>query len=148
MEVDAGAGLSLISESTLKQVMPEVLANLQESSVHMKTYSGEPLKVLGKLHVAVEYGEQHAQLPLYVVAGDGPTLLDRQWLVGPIRLDWKTIGLNRVSVQSGLDALLRKYNEIFREDVGTMNLICADLKVRKNATPRFHRSRQIPFALN
>ena len=96
MEVDTGAGLSLISETTLKQVMPEVLANLQESSVHMKTYSGEPLKVLGKLHVAVEYGEQHAQLPLY--AGDGPTLLGRQWLGGPIRLDWKTIGLNRVSV--------------------------------------------------
>ena len=96
MEVDTGAGLSLISESTLKQVMPEVLANLQESSVHMKTYSGEPLKVLGKLNVAVEYGEQHAQLPLYL--GDGPTLLGRQWLGGPIRLDWKTIGLNRVSV--------------------------------------------------
>ena len=99
------------------------------------------------MHVAVEYGEQHAELPLYVVAGDGPTLLGRQWLGGPIRLDWKTIGLNRVSVQSGLDALLRKYNEIFREDIGTMNLIRTDLKVRENATPRFHRPRQIPFAL-
>ena len=39
MEVDTGAALSLISVSTLKQVMPEVLANLQESSVHMKTYT-------------------------------------------------------------------------------------------------------------
>lgn len=113
----------------------------------MKTYSGEPLKVLGKLHVAVEYGEQHARLPLYVVAGDGPTLLGRQWLVGPIRLDWKTIGLNRVSVQSELDALLQKYIEIFREEIRTMNSIHADLKVRENATPRFHRPRQIPFAL-
>ena len=129
MEVDTGAGLSLISESTLKQVMPEALANLQESSVRMKTYSGEPLKVLGKVHVAVEYGEQHARLPLYVVAGNGPTLLGRQWLVGPIGLDWKTIGLHRVSFQSGLDALLQKYDEIFQEEIGTMNMIRADLKV-------------------
>jgi hypothetical protein len=38
-------------------------------------YSGEALKVLGKLHVKVEYGMQHAMLPLYVVAWDGPSLL-------------------------------------------------------------------------
>ena len=147
MEVDTGAGLFLISESTLKQVMPEALVNIQETSVRMKTYSGEPIKVLGKVQVAVEYGEQHARLPLYVVAGNGPTLLGRQWLVGPIRLDWKTIGLHRVSVQSGLDTLLQKYDGIFQEEIGTMNVIRADLKVRENATPRFHRPRQIPFAL-
>ena len=35
----------------------------------------------------------------------------------------------------------------FREEIGTINLIHADLKVRENATPRFHRPRQIPFAL-
>ena len=28
-----------------------------------------------------------------------------------------------------------------------MSMIRADLKVRENATPRFHRRRQIPFAL-
>ena len=50
------------------------------ASVHVETYSGEALKVLGKLHVKVEYGTQHATLPLYVVAGGGPSLLGRLWL--------------------------------------------------------------------
>ena len=49
MEVGRSAGLSLISESTFKQMMSEDLDNLQESSVHMRT----SLKLLGKLQVTV-----------------------------------------------------------------------------------------------
>ena len=50
MEVGRSAGLSLISESTFKQMMSEDLDNLQESSVHMSILS---LKLLRKLQVTV-----------------------------------------------------------------------------------------------
>ena len=42
----------------------------------MRTHSGEGLKVLGKITVDVKHGEQHGKLFLYVIAGDGPTLLN------------------------------------------------------------------------
>jgi hypothetical protein len=108
-------------------------------------YLGEALKVLGKLHVKVEYGTQHATLPLYVVAGDGPSLLGRQWLK-TIRLDWKAIGLHMISSQSNLKMLLDRY-QVFRDELGTMNTIRADFKIKENATPKFHRARTLPFAL-
>ena len=45
MEVGRSAGLSLISEITFKQMMSEDLDNLQESSVHMRTFSETSEKV-------------------------------------------------------------------------------------------------------
>ena len=100
MEVDTGAGLSVISEHRLKHLLLQTLASLKETSVQMKAYGGEALTVLGKLQVQVQYGAQQAALPLYVVAGDGPCLFGRQWLK-TIRLDWKAIGLSVLTSRSG-----------------------------------------------
>ena len=45
------------------------------------------------------------------------------------------------STQSQLKALLEKYGNVFRDELGTMNSIQAVLRVKDNASPRFHRSR-------
>ena len=45
------------------------------------------MPVLGQLHVDVCYQGQSAQLILYVVSGNGPTLMEKKWLKH-IRLDW------------------------------------------------------------
>ena len=44
-EVDTSAAFSLLSEDTLKFKFPE--ARLQAATVQLKTYTGEPLEVLG-----------------------------------------------------------------------------------------------------
>ena len=46
MELDTGASLTIMSESTLKQKLPNL--KLQASTVMLKTYLGEQLKVLGQ----------------------------------------------------------------------------------------------------
>ena len=53
MEVDTDAAVSLLSEDTLKSKFPE--ARLQPATVQLKTYTGEPLEVLGELSVEVQY---------------------------------------------------------------------------------------------
>ena len=63
---------------------------LHKSKILLKTYTGEHIPVQGELRVHVRYGEQCASLVLLVVAGDGPTLLGRNWLKY-IQLDWKAI---------------------------------------------------------
>ena len=45
------------------------------------------------------------------------------------------------------EQLLQKYGDVFREELGTMQNIKAELKVMTGAKPRFHRPRSIPFAL-
>ena len=88
MELDTGAAVSLVSESTYQEYWPD--RQLQECKTRLSTYSGEPLGVLGTLEVEVQYGEQRAHLPLVVLKGEGPSLFGRNWLES-VRLDWKRI---------------------------------------------------------
>ena len=75
MELDTGAAMSIMSEQTLQQFFTQ--ASLKQIHVLLRTYSGEPLKVLGELMAEVRYGKQCCTLPLLIVSGTGPTLLGR-----------------------------------------------------------------------
>ena len=113
MEVDTSAAVSLLSEDTLKSKFPG--ARLQPATVQLKTYTGEPLEVMGELPVEVQYQQQTPkQLSVVVVKGKGPSLLGRNWLQD-IRLDWQhlasVVAFLRPSVK--LDTVLEKYSEVF-----------------------------------
>ena len=75
MEVDTGAAVSIISDATRKAKFPHL--KLHKSNVILKTYTEEPMKVMGNLHVCVRYGDQESKLVLVVVRGDGPSLFGR-----------------------------------------------------------------------
>ena len=62
MELDTGAAVSLISEETYKKSFPDV--SLQESTVKLKSYSGEDIPVIGQMEVLVKYNRQEGNLPL------------------------------------------------------------------------------------
>ena len=53
----------------------------------------------------VKYGNYVGQQRLYVVRGNGLTLLGRKWLLS-IRLDWQNLGVARVQEQLSLPVLL------------------------------------------
>ena len=88
MEVDTGAVLSVISEATRKKTFSKETLHLSELA--LRTYTDEPMQVVGTINVKVQYGEQNQKLVLVVVKGDGPSLLGRNWLKY-IRLDWHNI---------------------------------------------------------
>ena len=147
MEVDTGAAISLLSEATFKSKFPE--AKLQPATVKLKTYTGEPLEVLGELPVEVQYQKQSPkQLSIVVVKGNGPSLLGRNWLED-IRLDWQHIA-SVVAAQkpfAKLDTLLEKYTEVFSEALGTIKPFQAKLFLKEGAKPKFCRSRPVPYAM-
>ena len=89
MEIDTGAGVSLVSEETVSSSFMKYLP-LYPTDVRLRTYTGEAVPVLGKLMVSVVKDEASITLPLLVVKGGGTTLLGRDWLQ-QLRLDWKTI---------------------------------------------------------
>ena len=72
MKIDTGASVSLVSEKTWKRIFQG--CPLEPSKVHLSTYSGEGLKVLGEKEVKVQYGSQEVSLPLIVVEGTGVSL--------------------------------------------------------------------------
>jgi len=66
MELDTGAAVSIISEATRKELFPK--EKLHPSNIVLKTYTEEPIHLIGNLHVRVQYGDQVAKLALVVVA--------------------------------------------------------------------------------
>ena len=145
LEVDTGAAVSILSEKQLNRVLPG--AQLKKTNVSLRTYTSQKIPVKGKLDVEVQYGQQRQSLTCYVVTGDGPCLMGRDWLKH-IRLNWKEIGVTILETsQTRLKSLLDKYSDIFKDELGTMNSIRAELLVKENASPRFHRPRPVPFAL-
>ena len=141
MEVDTGAALSLVSETTYKESWPD--RTLQQSSKKLYSYSGEAIPVLGSFDVCVAYKSQVATLPLLVVKGDGPSLFGRNWL-NQIRLEWHEIyNLHTSSLQ----AILQKHTAVFQEGLGTLKGFKAKILVEEGATPRFCKARTVPYSV-
>ena len=109
MELDTVAGISVLSKQTYNQLWPEnKRPSLQSSSIHLKTYTGEKLPVLGVIDVVAEYKQQSERLSLHVVEGTGPNLFGRDWL-SKIKIDWHE--LNHLSdTNKQLDNLLSKHS--------------------------------------
>ena len=54
MEVDTGASVSVIGKHTYKELWPSKEAPpIESSDVQLQTYTGQPLPVLGTIHVDV-----------------------------------------------------------------------------------------------
>lgn len=144
MEIDTGAALSIMSERQQKLLLPD--APIEKSYVRLKTYTGENMPVVGKLNAKVQYGEQSKDLDLVVVAGDGPTLLGRNWLK-TLRLDWATIG--KIATEKAplkLSSLLASCSVLFKDELGKITPFKAKLHVRVDAVPKFCKARSVPYA--
>lgn len=141
MEVDTGAAVSIISETTRKSTFPS--ATLHQSSLKLKTYTGERINVLGELHTTVQHRNQSESLHLVVVAGDGPSLFGRNWL-RHIQLDWKNIrAVVAEHATSSLSDILGKHQEIFKPELGTISEFEANLQLSEDAVPKFCKARPI-----
>ena len=140
MELDTGAAFSLVSEATFRKLWPD--STLQESTIRLCSYSGDPITVCGSLEVEVVYKSQKAQLALLVVAGNGTTLLGRNWLKA-LYLDWQEIHY----VHDGpISQLLEKHSALFQEGLGTLQGHKVSIHVNSDAKPVFSKARTLPYA--
>ncbi|XP_047741571.1 uncharacterized protein LOC125179544 [Hyalella azteca] len=87
MQVDTGAGVSIISSKKYNKLFKEPLKPAQ---CLLSTYSNSVLEVLGKVAMDVVHAGKRLKLNIFVVRGDGPTLLGRDWLK-QLKLDWTAV---------------------------------------------------------
>ena len=81
MEFDTGASVSILNEATYRVIAEtSKIPSLEKSDIHLKTYNGEAIKVLGATTVNARYANQEATLSIQVVEGAGPDLMGRDWL--------------------------------------------------------------------
>jgi hypothetical protein len=143
MEVDTGADVSLISDATRQMFFADL--PLSPARIKLRTYNQEELKVLGKLAVHVQYQDQDVPLTLLVVAGDGPSLLGRNWLQH-IRLDWQRIHQLH-AIDAKVDSILSQHAALFDDGLGTIHAHKASFLVKPDANPKFFKPRPVPFAI-
>ncbi|KAK3918883.1 hypothetical protein KUF71_001007 [Frankliniella fusca] len=77
MEIDTGAGVSIIDEHTLRQHWPNIV--LQPSPLRLRAWNGTAVPVVGQVMVTAAFGGVSAQVAIHVGQGKGPTLLGRDW---------------------------------------------------------------------
>ncbi|XP_043935248.1 uncharacterized protein K02A2.6-like [Protopterus annectens] len=95
--------------------------------------------------VTVTHKDQVKQLPVMVVAGNGPNLLGRAWLK---ELEMGCLQLHKVEQHVWtLQDVLESNEEVFKEELGTWKGPPAKIYVKENATPRFYKSRPVPYAM-
>jgi len=137
MEIDTGATFSVISESTYNSLWERGTApSLQATNDPcLKTYTGQSINVIGQITVTARYHQQEKELKLYVVKGQGPSLLGR---------DWSTM-LN-VST-TPYQAILDRHSAVFKEEMGRIKAVQAKFYIKPGSTPRFYRARSVPYAL-
>ena len=147
MELDTDASLTIMSKKMFDSLWAEGHApKLNHTSTGLRTYTGEPLRVLGVAVVNVVYKEQQARLQLLVVKEQGPCLLGRNWL-RVIKLDWSQIHM--VQGVCSLQHLLSKHECIFKEELGTMKGVVAKFVIDPaiEQQPQFYKPRSLPFIM-
>ncbi|XP_064470186.1 uncharacterized protein K02A2.6-like [Ornithodoros turicata] len=143
MELDTGAGVSIIGENVLRKVLPH--AKLETSNVLLRSYSGELTRVRGCVNVQVKFREKQECLPLYVAPGSCPNLFGRTWM--------KAFGMaltaedTHVCVVSTVEDVIAKHQDVFSDTLGTLKDVTAKLQIQDGARPRFFKARAVPFAL-
>ena len=152
MELDTGAAVSVISTQTKAQMFPQ--SKLLNCTLTLTTYTGELLEVAGQILVEVKHGRQVKQLPLYVVKGNGPSLMGRNRLQH-IKLNWQSLNMasvpdsktQKVNWQKQIESLLQTHKNVFIDELGQMKTFEATLQLKPGAKPKFCKARPVPFAL-
>ena len=135
MEADIGAAVSVAPESAITALLQ--LAELEPSTVVLRTYTGEQIAVRGVLQVSVGYGgKSYSNLKLLVVRGSSLV-----WL-RVIRLDWGNIAKVSAEPPSSSNlaaALVDRYREVFSELLGTITPFHVKLSATPEAKPNFFK---------
>ena len=143
MEVDTGASRTVVSKKTYEAQFAKL--EMKKANIVLKTYNGDPVKVLGYLQVDVECNGKTTTLPLLVVDGVGPSLLGRDWLEH-IQLDWRQI-FNLSEEDTMLRSILKKHQEVFKCELGKFSGYKAKIHIEENSQPHFCRTRPVPLAM-
>ena len=132
MELGTGSAVSIIPLSMYKELFRR--CKLKESTLKLRTYSGETIFPEGQINVKVEVnGQKH--LNLHVVNSKGSALFARDWL-SKLNLDWSQIKMLHFTETMTVEGLKQKYKNIY-DELGTVTGIQARIKVKPDSNPVF-----------
>ncbi|XP_060541499.1 uncharacterized protein LOC117675782 [Pantherophis guttatus] len=145
MEVDTGSSKSIVSWTTIKEMMPSLQKNqLHPSPVKLRDYQGNRIPIIGHGRFLVEYDSFTGRLPLIVVDGSLPSLLGLDWF-GSFGL--AITGIHSTSSESDFDMLASEFKDVFNDALGKYVGSPISLNLDPNIAPIRLKPRRVPLAL-
>ena len=144
IELNTGASLFVINKDTYNHINTVATTPITKSPVKLKTYLGESIPIISSINVHVKYKEVVEELPLHVVDGNGPNLIERNWL-SKCRVNLGDIFI--LDTPSALKEVLKRHSSVFTEQLGCLRGVKVKLSVNSGACPKFFKPRPVPFAL-
>lgn len=142
MEIDSGAGLSVIPESLYKSLLADV--KLNECKKILSNYDESQLKVLGDINVLTEYNEKKNMCSVVVAKRNGDiALMGRDMMKA---FGFFIAEIMAVDQNDKINTLLKKYEELFDGKLGELKGEIIDLKTKEGVKPIFMKPRPVPFA--
>nr|XP_046486469.1 uncharacterized protein K02A2.6-like [Neodiprion pinetum] len=160
MEVDGGAGISVISQSDYEKYFAK--NELKNCNLKINYYCGKESRPVGILRdLKIEYEQIATTGNLYVMEGSGVPLLGRDWLsklgLWPLEIKQKIVKpclsntINCIKKENKLEALrekiFEKHANLFSPGIGTFTKGKIKIHLKDNAVPIYHKPRSVPFAL-
>ena len=121
-----------------------MVAPLQNSSIQLKIYTGQPISVLGMLPVQAEYTVKLVDACIHVVEGDGPNLMGRN---GLSLLEINLGEVNLLKNDCLLQTVLDKHCSVFNDELGCIKDMKVKLLIDSAAKPKFFKPHSVPFML-
>ena len=144
-QIDTGASLTVMTKNNFDKLFSSL--PLQTSKKKLKTYTGEVVSVHGEVVVSVRAKDQEKELSLLVVEGTGPPLLGRDWL-NLLGLDWPSMcRLHYTDTSDKLETILGEHSAVFSDTPGCLRSHKVKIHLRPEATPKFCKARQPPYAM-
>ena len=107
---------------------------LNDSSIILKTYTSERIRVIRQLNLSVVCEGQKQNLVLLVVEGNCPSLYGRNW-TKYIHPNWHKIGA--VHSSSHLQSIVEKHEAVFKNELGRIRSYTATLRATRCHTQVF-----------
>ena len=136
-KLDTGAQANVISNDLFQKVRRN--ENMRSTNARLETYSGEKIKPLGEVDMAIETKNKYAVLTFIIVDLKQAPILGLS--------DCTSLGLvKRVDALKN-DDILKKYPDVFKGIGCIESLGEHHIHIDKNATPVVHAPRKVPVAL-
>ncbi|XP_046608775.1 uncharacterized protein K02A2.6-like [Neodiprion virginianus] len=152
MELDTGMFATVISESEKNKFFKN--EKIIKTDVKLRTYDDKVLRPLGKLvDLQVKFNGKERTLYCFVLPGDGPMLIGRQWLAAhgcwPLTLEkdnGKGHFLNKINLEKIKEYFFEKYKDLFSDEPGLYNKSKVTIHLTDKARPIATKCRPVPHA--
>lgn len=142
MELDSGSGASVMSKRMYSEMFSHY--KLNGCKIKMCLYNGHKISPLGYFEVTVKYNNHKKEVKFFVVDSNGPPLLGRDFMSA---FGLVLTNIYKISQDDEVNALLERYPNLWRDELGYFNKFKVHLQLKENSVPKFFKARPIPFAL-